>query len=63
MSCISFGGMRVDRVVAQEVLERVQPLGVGPRLRSSIIREQKRKSRQKSANSKKLYCFSFPEKG
>lgn len=28
MSCISFGGMRVDRVVAQEVLERVQPLGV-----------------------------------
>ena len=28
MSCISFGGMRVDRVVAQEVLERVQPLGI-----------------------------------
>ena len=28
MSCISFGGMRVDRVVAQEVVERVQPLGV-----------------------------------
>jgi DNA invertase Pin-like site-specific DNA recombinase len=28
MSCISFGGMRVDRLVGQEVLERVQPLGV-----------------------------------
>jgi DNA invertase Pin-like site-specific DNA recombinase len=28
MSCISFGGMRVDCVVAQEVLERVQPLGI-----------------------------------
>jgi DNA invertase Pin-like site-specific DNA recombinase len=28
MSCISFGGMRVDRAVAQEVLERVQPLGI-----------------------------------
>jgi DNA invertase Pin-like site-specific DNA recombinase len=28
MSCISFGGMRVDHAVAQEVLERVQPLGI-----------------------------------
>jgi DNA invertase Pin-like site-specific DNA recombinase len=28
MSCISFGGMRVDRAIAQEVLERVQPLGI-----------------------------------
>lgn len=28
MSCISFGGTRVDCVVAQEVLERVQPLGI-----------------------------------
>jgi DNA invertase Pin-like site-specific DNA recombinase len=27
-NCISFGGMRVDRAVAQEVIERVQPLGV-----------------------------------
>jgi excisionase family DNA binding protein len=27
-ACISFGGMRVDRVVAQEVLSRLQPLGV-----------------------------------
>jgi hypothetical protein len=26
MSCISFGGMRVDRAVAREVVERVQPL-------------------------------------
>jgi hypothetical protein len=28
MSCISFGGMRVDRAIAREVLDRVQPLGV-----------------------------------
>jgi Flp pilus assembly protein TadG len=28
MSCISFGGVRVDHAVAQEVLERVQPLGI-----------------------------------
>jgi excisionase family DNA binding protein len=28
MSCISFGGMRVDRAVAREVLDRVQPFGI-----------------------------------
>jgi excisionase family DNA binding protein len=27
-SCIRFGGMRVDRAVAQEVLDRLQPLGI-----------------------------------
>ena len=27
-SCIGFGGMRVDRFVAQEVLDRLQPLGI-----------------------------------
>ena len=27
-SCIAFGGMRVDRAVAAEVLERLQPLGI-----------------------------------
>jgi DNA invertase Pin-like site-specific DNA recombinase len=26
--CISFGGVRVDRAVAQEVLDRLQPLGI-----------------------------------
>ena len=26
--CISFSGMRADRMVAKEVLERLQPLGV-----------------------------------
>jgi excisionase family DNA binding protein len=28
MSCISFGSMRIDRAVAHEVLDRVQPLGI-----------------------------------
>ncbi len=28
MSCISFGGMRIDRAIAAEVLERVKPLGI-----------------------------------
>lgn len=27
-TCISFGGVRVDRAVAQEVLDRLQPLGI-----------------------------------
>jgi excisionase family DNA binding protein len=27
-SCISFGGNRIDRAVAQEVLDRLQPLGI-----------------------------------
>ena len=27
-TCISFGGVRVDRAVAQEVIERLQPLGI-----------------------------------
>jgi excisionase family DNA binding protein len=26
--CLSFGGLRIDRAVAQEVLDRVQPLGI-----------------------------------
>jgi excisionase family DNA binding protein len=26
--CIAFGGMRIDRAVAQEVLDRLQPLGI-----------------------------------
>ena len=26
--CITFGGMRIDRVLAEEVLQRLQPLGV-----------------------------------
>ena len=32
-NCIGFGGMRVDRAVAQEVLERLQPLGIEAALR------------------------------
>jgi len=27
-SCVSFGGTRIDRAVAQEVLDRLQPLGI-----------------------------------
>ena len=41
-SCIAFGGMRVDRIVAQEVLDRLQPLGVEAALAASEAREKVR---------------------
>jgi excisionase family DNA binding protein len=47
MSCISFGGMRVDRTVAQEVLERVQPLGVEAALMAMKNLDQKQSDKQR----------------
>lgn len=48
MSCISFGGMRIDRVIAREVLDRVQPLGIEAALTAltTLDREQSDKRRQ-----------------
>jgi len=48
MSCISFGGMRVDRAIAREVLDRVQPLGIEAALAAvkSFGQEQSDKRRQ-----------------
>jgi DNA invertase Pin-like site-specific DNA recombinase len=46
MSCISFGGIRVDRVVAQEVLERVQPLGVEAALTAMKNLERERSEKR-----------------
>src|SRR5580692_6047443 len=48
MSCISFGGMRVDRTVAREVLDRVQPFGVQAALAAmeSLGRERLDKLKQ-----------------
>ena len=47
-SCISFGGMRIDRAIAQEVLSRLQPLGVEAALAAfeGQGREQLQKRRQ-----------------
>jgi DNA invertase Pin-like site-specific DNA recombinase len=47
-SCIAFGGMRVDRMVAKEVLDRLQPLGVEAALAATETREKVRseKARQ-----------------
>ena len=48
MSCINFGGMRVDRAVAGEVLDRVQPFGIEAALAAveSLGREQLDKLKQ-----------------
>jgi hypothetical protein len=48
MSCISFGGMRIDRAIASEVLDRVQPLGIEAALNAltALDREQSDKRRQ-----------------
>jgi excisionase family DNA binding protein len=47
-SCISFGGMRVDRAIAQEVLDRLQPLGIEAALAACEAQgqEQSQKRRQ-----------------
>jgi DNA invertase Pin-like site-specific DNA recombinase len=41
-SCIAFGGMRVDRAVAAEVLSRLQPLGVEAALAAIAAQGQER---------------------
>jgi excisionase family DNA binding protein len=41
-NCIAFGGMRVDRTVAAEVLDRLQPLGIEAALSAAIEQEEKR---------------------
>jgi len=47
-SCISFGGMRIDRAIAEEVLNRLQPLGVEAALAALETQgqEQSQKRRQ-----------------
>jgi excisionase family DNA binding protein len=44
--CITFGGMRVDRVLAKEVLDRVQPLGVEAALAVIEARSQQRSEKK-----------------
>ena len=39
-NCIGFGGMRVDRMVAQEVLDRLQPLGIEAALTAAEVRNE-----------------------
>lgn len=38
--CISFGGMRIDRAVATEVIERLQPLGIEAALATENARQR-----------------------
>jgi hypothetical protein len=51
-SCIGFGGMRVDRAVAQEVLDRLQPLGIEAALAAMETQNQThRDKRQQIENA------------
>jgi len=44
--CITFGGMRVDRVLAKEVLDKLQPLGVEAALAAIEARGQQRSEKR-----------------
>jgi DNA invertase Pin-like site-specific DNA recombinase len=51
-SCISFGGVRVDRAVAQEVLDRLQPLGIEAALAAMNTHgEERLEKRRQLANA------------
>ena len=44
--CITFGGMRVDRAIAGEVLDRLQPLGVEAALAAAAARVEQRSEKK-----------------
>ncbi len=46
-NCIGFGGMRVDRVVAQEVLDRLQPLGIEAALAAMQAQTEQRSDKRR----------------
>jgi excisionase family DNA binding protein len=71
--CITFGGMRIDRVLAKEVLDRLQPLGVEAALAAieacSQQRSEKRgqlelalqQARYEAARAQRQYDAADPE--
>jgi DNA invertase Pin-like site-specific DNA recombinase len=71
--CITFGGMRVDRVLAKEVLDRLQPLGVEAALAVIEARSQQRsekkgqlelalqQARYEAARAQRQYDATDPE--
>jgi hypothetical protein len=71
--CITFGGMRVDRVVAKDVLDRLQPLGVEAALAAIQARSQQRsekkaqldlalqQARYEAARAQRQYDAADPE--
>jgi excisionase family DNA binding protein len=46
-SCITFGGIRVDQMVAKEVIDRLQPLGVEAALAAIDARGQERSEKKR----------------
>jgi excisionase family DNA binding protein len=50
-NCIGFGGMRVDRVVAQEVLDRLQPLGIEAALAAMEAQEDRQHDKRQQVEN------------
>ena len=50
-TCIGFGGMRVDRVVAQEVLDRLQPLGIEAALAAVQAQTEQRSDKRRQVEN------------
>jgi excisionase family DNA binding protein len=48
-SCIGFGGMRVDRVIAREVLDRLQPLGIEAALTAMEAQTEQHSEKRRQA--------------
>jgi excisionase family DNA binding protein len=71
--CITFGGMRVDRALAKEVLDRLQPLGVEAALAAIEARSRRRsekkdqrelalqQARYEAARAQRQYDATDPE--
>ncbi len=71
--CITFGGMRIDRVLAKEVLDRLQPLGVEAALAAIEAHSQQRfekkgqrelalqQTRYEAARAQRQYDAADPE--
>ena len=71
--CISFGGMRIDRAVATEVIERLQPLGIeaalGAQAERGRVGEDKRRhvelaleqARYEAGRARRQYDASDPD--
>jgi excisionase family DNA binding protein len=71
--CITFGGMRIDRMLSKEVLDRLQPLGVEAALAAIEARSQQRsekkgqrelalqQARYEAARAQRQYDAADPE--
>jgi DNA invertase Pin-like site-specific DNA recombinase len=58
--CMTFGGMRVDRMLSKEVLERLQPLGVEAALAAIETRSRQRSEKREHLEPCSKHAMSQP---